>query len=134
LCRFYARLLNVLRQQVLRGGQWQLLECAPAWEGNPTWDCFLAFGWQSHGAERLLMTVNYASNQSQCYVRLPFADLDNRQWRLQDLIGDAAYDREGNDLHSRGLYLDVSPWEASVFSLTQHDGSGARCDDRVKLC
>ena len=46
LHRFYARLLNVLRQQVVRDGQWQLLECTPAWEGNPTWDCFLAFGWQ----------------------------------------------------------------------------------------
>src|SRR5271166_2850102 len=33
LCHFYARLLNVLRQQVVRDGQWQLLECTPAWEG-----------------------------------------------------------------------------------------------------
>ena len=84
--------------------------------------------------KRLLVTVNFASTPSQCYVRLPFPDLGNRRWRLQDLVGDAIYDREGDDLHSRGFYLDVSPWEASVFSLTQHDGSGARCDDRVKLC
>ena len=26
-------------------------------------------------SERLLVAVNYAPNQSQCYVRLPFADL-----------------------------------------------------------
>ena len=31
----------------------------------------------------LLVAVNYAANQSQCYVRLPFADLGGR-WRLQD--------------------------------------------------
>jgi glycosidase len=134
LRRFYARLLNVLRQQVVRDGQWQLLECAPAWEGNPTWDCFLAFGWQGPGGKRLLVTVNYASNQSQCYVRLSFPDLGNRRWRLQDLVGDAIYDREGDDLHSRGFYLDVPPWEASVLSLTEHVRSDARCDDRVKLC
>ena len=59
----------------VRDGQWQLLDCAPAWEGNWTWDCFLAFAWQGPGDERLLVTVNYAPNQSQCYVRLPFADL-----------------------------------------------------------
>jgi hypothetical protein len=31
------------------------------------------------------------------------------------------YDREGDDLHARGLYLDVPLWQASVFSLTQRD-------------
>ena len=65
------------------------------------------------------MTVNYAPNQSQCYVRLPFADLGNGQWRLEDVIGDATYEREGNDLHARGLYLDEPPWQARVFSLTK---------------
>ena len=73
--QFYDRLLAVLRQPVVRDGQWQLLECAPAWDGNWTWDCFLAFAWQGPDGERLLVAVNYAPNQSQCYVRLPFADL-----------------------------------------------------------
>ena len=77
----------------------------------------MAFAWLGPGKERLLVAVNYASNQSQCYVRLPFAELGNRQWRLQDLLGDAQYDRDGNDLESRGLYLDVPPWQAYVFSM-----------------
>jgi hypothetical protein len=121
LAKFYDRLLALLRQPILRGGRWQLLECTPAWQGNWTWDCFLAFAWQRSADEKLLAAVNYAPNQSQCYVRLPFTDLGNRQWRLQDLLGDAAYDREGNDLEARGLYLDVPPWSASVFSLRNRD-------------
>jgi len=64
--------------------------------------------------------VNYAPNQSQCYVRLPFADLGNGHWRLEDLIGDTTYDREGNELQARGLYLDEPPWRAHVFSLSRH--------------
>jgi hypothetical protein len=119
LTQFYDRLLAVLRRPVVRDGQWQLLECVPAWDGNWTSDCFLAFAWHSFGAERLLAAVNYASNQSQCYVRLPFTDLGNSQWRLQDMLGEATYDRDGNDLHARGLYLDVPPWQASVFVLTR---------------
>jgi glycosidase len=119
--QFYDRLLTVLRQPVVRDGQWQLLECVPAWEGNWTWDCFLAFAWQGTDGDRLLVTVNYAANPSQCYVRLPFTDLGNRQWRLEDLMGDATYDREGDDLQARGLYLDEPPWKASIFSLTQRD-------------
>ncbi len=68
--QFYDRLRNVLRQPVVREGQWQLLECIPAWEGNWTWDCFVAFAWKGRHSERLLVAVNYAPNQSQCYVRL----------------------------------------------------------------
>src|SRR5207247_6602406 len=82
-------------------------------------DCFLAFAWQGAAEERLLVTVNYAPNQSQCYVRLPFADLANSQWRLQDQIGSASYDRDGNALQARGLYLDEPPWKACVLSLTR---------------
>lgn len=119
LGQFYDRLLGVLRQPVVRDGQWQLLECAPAWEGNWTWDCFLGFTWQAPGRDRLLVAVNYATNQSQCYVRLPFTDLAGGQWRLQDQIGTVSYDRDGNELTSRGLYLDAPPWQTCVFSLTR---------------
>lgn len=119
LNQFYERLLAVVRQPALHQGQWHLLECVPAWEGNWTWDCFLAFAWQDPTGERLLVTVNYAPNQSQCYVRLPFTDLANGQWRVEDLLGNASYDRDGSDLQARGLYLDVPPWNASVFSLTR---------------
>ena len=117
--KFYDRLLAVLRHDVVRSGDWRLLECVPAWDGNWTWDCFLVFAWQGAGDERLLVTVNYAPNQSQCHVRLPFTDLANSQWRLKDLLGDATYDWEGNDLQGRGLYLDECPWSARVFALTR---------------
>ena len=114
---FYDRLLAVLHQPAFRNGQWQLLECAPAWDGNWTSDCFVAFSWQGPNRERLLVTVNYAPNQSQCYVRLPFGELGGGQWRLQDLVGDARYDRDGNEMHSRGLYLDLPPWHYHVFEV-----------------
>jgi hypothetical protein len=116
--RFYDQLLAVLRQPVVRQGDWRMLECTAAWEGNWTCDCFLAFAWEGPGDERLLVTVNYALNRSQCYVRLPFAELGDGQWRFGDLMGDATYEREGNDLRTRGFYLDEPPWQAHVFALT----------------
>jgi hypothetical protein len=122
--RFYDRLLKVLRRPVVRQGNWQLLECTAAWEGNWTCDCFLAFGWEGPGDERFLVAVNYAPHQSQCYVRLPFKGLGNGQWRFEDLIDDAAYQRKGNDLQALGLYLDEPPWRAHVFSLSQSEETG----------
>ena len=118
LKQFYDRLLAVLRHPVVRDGRWQLLDCVPAWDGNWTADCFVVFGWQGAGDERLVVAVNYAPNQSQCRVRLPFADLRDRLWRLQDMLGGATYDRDGNELRGSGLFLDESPWSARVFRLT----------------
>jgi hypothetical protein len=122
LAKYYDRLLAVLRRRVVRDGQWRLLECVPAWDGNWTWDGFLGFAWEAPAGERLLVAVNYAPNQSQCYLRLPFGDLGGSSWRLEDLLGDAMYDRDGNDLQARGLYLDMTPWQACAFSLTRQSG------------
>ena len=116
---FYDRLLAVLRLPVVRDGQWQLLECAPAWEGNWTRECFLAFAWQRAADERLIVAVNYAPNQSQCHVRLPFTGLAGKQWRLQDQLAPASYDWNGDDLQARGFYVDMQPWQACAFTLTQ---------------
>jgi hypothetical protein len=115
--KFYDRLLAVLRHDVVRNGDWQLLECVPAWDGNWTSDCFVAFGWQNRGEERLVVAVNYAPNQSQSIIRLPFADLRGQQWRLHDLLENARYDRDGNELQGRGLYVDLPPWRYHVLKL-----------------
>jgi hypothetical protein len=117
---FYERFLKVLREPVLRHGEWRLLECLSAWDGNWTWECFVAFSWSGDEDERLIAVVNYASNQSQCYVRLPFTDLRAHQWRVMDLIGDAVYERDGGDLQARGLYVDAAPWQASIFLLEKN--------------
>ena len=121
LQRFYSRLLGVLRLPAIREGEWHLLECSPAWEGNWTSDCFVAFAWQGHDDKRLLVTVNYAPNQCQCYVRLPFTDLDDSLWRLTDQMDEVVYERDGSDLRSRGLYLDTPAWKTSVFALVKKD-------------
>ena len=135
LTEFYNRLLAVLRQSVVRDGQWHLLECLPAWTENWTSDSFVAFGWQSPDGARLLVAVNYSPHQSQCYVKLPFGDLAEREWRIKDLLGDAVYDRHGDDLQADGLYLDEPAWSHSIFSLTtsarEHE-SGAETGDLSK--
>jgi len=118
LKEFYERLLEVLRRPAVRQGQWQLLECAPAWDGNGSSDAFIASAWQGSGDARLLVAVNYGGWPSQCYLRLPFPDLGGRRWLMHDLLGNTDYEREGDDLLSRGLYLDVSPWHCHVFELT----------------
>jgi hypothetical protein len=114
---FYEHLLRVRQQPAFRDGEWRLLECAPAWDGNQTSDCFLAWFWQGQGREQRLIVVNYAGNQSQCFARLPFPEFADRTVRLTDFMGRTIFDRPGNDLVARGLYLDLPPWGYHVFEL-----------------
>jgi hypothetical protein len=132
---FYRRLLQVLKRRIVREGDWQLLEPHPAWTGNWTSDNFIVFAW-SGGAEAgarqrgndstlesasavlyLLIAVNYASHQSQCYVRLPFPGFEGRTVHLQDCLSETSYDVQGADLLGRGLYLDLPPWGYHVFDM-----------------
>ncbi|MGO9464701.1 MAG: alpha-amylase family glycosyl hydrolase [Isosphaeraceae bacterium] len=122
LRQFYDRLLTIMRQSVVRDGNWQLLECAPAWDGNWTNDCFVAFCWQGADGERLVVVVNYAPNQSQCRLRLPFEGLGGKSWLLQGQISSDTYERDGNELQSQGLFVDLRPWQASAFALRSPSG------------
>lgn len=118
LCNFYKQLLACVNLSVLRNGVWSLLESLPAWESNWTAQCFVCFAWSELPQDRLLVVVNYAPHRSQCYLRIPFEDLREGSVLLQDLTGDAVYERDGTELCTRGLYLDLGPWGYHVFRMT----------------
>jgi hypothetical protein len=116
LQEFYRKLLACLKRPEVRDGSWQLLEVRPAWEGNPTWDRFLAFAWEGDSNQRLLITVNYGPTQGQCLVSLPWDDLRGKQVLLQDLMNEARYEWQGDDLCNQGLYVDLPAWGFHVFA------------------
>jgi hypothetical protein len=118
---FYERLLTVLRDPTVREGDWRLLECSSAWDGNWTNDCFLAFEWRGADGQLVVVAVNYAANQSQCHVRLSSADLAGKTWRLQDQLHAASYEWGGDDLLGKGLFLDFAPFQASVFHVSKQN-------------
>ena len=48
---------------------------------------------------------------------MPWQDLGGRRWRLRDRLGSASYERDGNDLAARGLYLDMPAWGYHAFEV-----------------
>ena len=116
---FYDALLACLRDPPYRSGHWQLLNAAPAWEGNGSHDAFLVYAWTGADDEQRLVAVNYADHHSQAYVVVPWAAMRGRQWRLQDQLGPAVYDRDGDELVGRGLFLDLPPWGHHAFAITR---------------
>ena len=115
--KFYNGLLSIIKKPLFRDGRWRLLECVPAWEWNGTWDSFLAFAWEGTDASRALIVVNYSPHDSQCFVRLPFTGLADKSVQFADLMSPALYDRDGNEVLSRGLFLNLQAWGYNVFEV-----------------
>lgn len=117
LAVFYDDLLACLREPALRDGRWQLLDAVPAWAGNPSHEALIAFAWSGPGEGRQLVVVNYAEQRSQGFVGLPWSDLAGRFWQLRDRLGPDWYERDGDDLATRGLYLDLPAWGCHAFEV-----------------
>jgi hypothetical protein len=117
LQKFYSELLPVIKDSVFCYGWWELLECMQAWDGNDSWDSFISFAWEDAKGSQSLVIVNYAPHDSQCYIRLPFTHLAGKSVRFSDLMSPAVYDRDGSELLSRGLYLDLPAWGYHVFEV-----------------
>jgi hypothetical protein len=115
--KFYGRLLNVLKTPVFGVGLWSLLECIPAWENNGSWNNFVAFAWQDANRNLSIVVVNYAEDNSQCYLHLPFPDIAFGQWKLHDVMHDVTFERNGHELITKGLYLGMKPWQYHVFEV-----------------
>ena len=118
IAQFYMQLRAALRHAALRDGAWSLLDCTSAWPDNPSDGQIIAWRWQGPGDAWLCVAVNYAPQPGQCFVRLPFAELAGQRLQLQDLLGPAVYERPGDDLLGRGLYLDLPPWGHHLFEVT----------------
>ncbi len=114
---FYSKLLAALKKKIFREGNWNLLSSIPAWEGNNSWESFIVFGWKGADGEMALVVINYSPHSAQCYVHLQFPELAGKQWQFKDLLSEASYDRSGDDLVSRGLYLDMPEWSYHVFEI-----------------
>jgi hypothetical protein len=108
LARFYGALLALLRDRLVRDGAWRLLNVAPAWDGNPTHDGFVAFGWRL-GERRLVVVVNLGSTRGQCYVGAPLDDLRGASVRLVDRLEGIVFERDADEIAARGLFVDLPP-------------------------
>lgn len=111
----YDALLKLLNLPAFREGHWQYLDCRKAWEDDDTSQNILAFWWQGPGKARHLVTVNYFPQPSRCFVAMHFPELAGRNWHFTDSLSEEEYARDGNELISQGLYLDMPGWGVNIF-------------------
>jgi hypothetical protein len=124
LVSFYHRLLAALRHLIFHDGAWRLLEPRQvAWD-NSSFQSFVAYRWVLDGQYRLV-AVNLAGGRAQCCVHFDLPSLAGKMWRLRDLLGDARYLRDGSQLLSAGLFLDMPGYGFHIFEVTPGPPAGA---------
>ncbi len=105
---FYHTLLAAAKEAGLREGEWQLCE-RTGWPDNSSYMNLIAWCWD-HGEARYLVVVNLSENQSQARVHLPWNDLTGRMWQLTDMLTGDVFERDGREIQSAGLYVDLPAW------------------------
>ena len=105
---FYHQLLTATKEAGLRDGAWQLCERS-GWPDNSSYMNMVAWCW-SQNESRYLIVVNYSENQSQARIHLPWDKVAGRTWQLTDLIDGDVFQRDGDEMHLSGLYVDLPAW------------------------
>ena len=114
---FYRRLLSCLRRPEARA-RWRLNEVRPAWPGNGSSESFLSYLWEGGGRGALLVAVNFAPTRGQCFAAVPLEGVRGRVVTFTDLLSEARYLRDGDDLQRRGLFLDLPAWGRHAFEVS----------------
>lgn len=108
LVAFYRRLLNTIDADLFHDGEWHLCECR-GWADNASFHDIVAWSLRL-GVERTLVVLNLADHRSQAIVQLPWDDLRGRGWRLLETFNRECYIRDGNELATVGLFVDLDAW------------------------
>ena len=127
---FYETLLKCLRRPEVHDGAFDLWQPRPAWDGNPTWNNFICFSWHDDDGRCSLAVANYAGTQGQCYVPINLDLFAGETWKLSDLLGSARYERSGDEIRTRGLYLDMPAWGYHFFEITPVPKQTGRYEQR----
>jgi Alpha amylase, catalytic domain len=116
---FYSKLLEAIDATVFRHGQWSL--CGRSgWPDNPSYQNLVAWSWLGD-SDLYLIVVNLSGGAAQANVQVPWGDVGGKTWRLVDALSGAAYDRNGNEMLSPGLYVELGPWNYHFFRCRVRD-------------
>ena len=118
LANWYRALLAAVADHQVRAGQWRLLE-ATGWPDNQSCRNLTTWSWSADpGDDRHVVAVNLSGQPAQARIGLDWPDLPGRYWRLTDILSKTVFERDGAELASPGLFVDLGPWQYHVLALS----------------
>lgn len=127
LRELYCRVLRATDDETFRLGHAIRLEPTPAWPGNDTHEALVARLWVGNHRQLRLAVVNLGGEAAQGFIPLALPEFAGKTVHLDDQLDDVSYERPGDDLLVRGLYVDLPPYGHHLFRVTrQTTPSGGR--------
>ncbi|MFN8621786.1 MAG: alpha-amylase family glycosyl hydrolase [Chloroflexota bacterium] len=117
---FYDRLLRAIDSDAFRQGSATRVEPRAVWEGDPTNTSFVVWMWFGPRGSVRLAVANLGPTTGRCFVPLQLPDFAGRSIVFEDLLSDARYERDGDDLIHRGLFLELPPDGYHLFRVLGH--------------
>lgn len=113
LSEFYRALLTAVDRPVFREGQWRLCN-RTGWPDNASFQNLVAWSWVKDD-ERYLIGINLSDFPVQAKVQVQWPDAGGGKWNLIDMLSGANYERDGGEMLSPGLYVELGPWNYHFF-------------------
>jgi len=110
---FYKKLLEAVHRPVFHEGQWSLCD-RTGWPDNTSFQNLVAWSWVKD-EERYLIVVNLSDSPVQARVQARWTDAGGGNWHLIDALSGATYERDGHEMLSSGLYVELGPWNYHFF-------------------
>jgi hypothetical protein len=110
---FYRKLLKAIDNPMFHDGRWSLCEWT-GWPDNQSCENLVAWNWVKDD-QRCLVMVNLSGIPVQARVRVPWNDAQGETWLLTDALSGVSYDRQGDEIQSLGLYVELGPWNCHLF-------------------
>jgi len=61
--------------------------------------------------------TGWPGQPSQARIPLDWPDLAGRSWRLTDVLSQSVFKRDGGELATHGLFVDLGPWQSHLLAL-----------------
>ena len=111
---FYKKLLAAINTPAFRDGQWALCNCS-GWPDNTSFQKLGVWSWVKDD-DRELIVINLSDTAVQARIRVPWDEVRGKTWRLDDALSEASYERNGDELNTDGLYIELVPWAGQILA------------------
>jgi hypothetical protein len=123
---FYCRILRATDDETFRLGHAIRLEPTPAWMENESHAGIVARLWVGQHRQLRLAAANLTGQPAQGFIPLALPEFAGKIVHLEDQLAEIVYDRPGDDLLVRGLYVDLPPYGHHLFRLTRETAAHRR--------
>ncbi len=112
---FYHRLLDLLKEDIIRNGRWMLLESKPIWPGDESYVRTISFRWKGDDGRHLIVCVNFTDQSASARLRISIDRTCASDVVLQDWFSGDRLELHRGNVFNPGLEIHLDPWAFRVW-------------------